>query len=97
MGYVLPLNKKVIHFFIFRPKRDEILKHCRYLVRKLHYEEMAKADPYKAMHYLRHHIAEVIDHNNEEQLKNVIAQSKSFVKILQNIFLIVSHIYSFID
>ncbi|XP_013106897.1 muskelin [Stomoxys calcitrans] len=53
-----------------KPKRDEILKHCRYLVRKLHYEEMAKADPYKAMHYLRHNIAEVIDHNNEEQLRN---------------------------
>ncbi|XP_073845147.1 muskelin 1 [Musca autumnalis] len=53
-----------------KPKRDEILKHCRYLVRKLHYEEMAKADPFKAMHYLRHQIAEVIDHSNPEQLRN---------------------------
>ncbi|XP_037825080.1 muskelin isoform X1 [Lucilia sericata] len=53
-----------------KPKRDEILRHCRFLLRKLHYEEMAKSDPYKAMQFLRQHIAEVIDHNNKEQLKN---------------------------
>lgn len=40
-------------------------------MRKLHYEEMAKSDPFKAMQYLRQHIAEVIDHSNKEQLQNV--------------------------
>ncbi|XP_053966512.1 muskelin isoform X1 [Anastrepha ludens] len=53
-----------------KPKRSEILMHCRYLVRKLHYEEMARAEPLKAMQYLRNHVAEVIDHSNVEQLNN---------------------------
>ncbi|EDW09382.1 uncharacterized protein Dmoj_GI19068 [Drosophila mojavensis] len=53
-----------------KPKREEILKHCRYLVRKLRYEEMTRSDPIKAMEYLRHHIADVIDHTDTEQLNN---------------------------
>ncbi|XP_067630617.1 muskelin isoform X2 [Eurosta solidaginis] len=53
-----------------KPKRCEILMHCRYLVRKLHYEEMVRVDPLNAMYYLRNHVAEVIDHSNPEQLNN---------------------------
>ncbi|KAH8299381.1 hypothetical protein KR044_000853 [Drosophila immigrans] len=53
-----------------KPKREEILKHCRYLIRKLRYEEMVRVDPLKAMQYLRHHISEVIDHADAEQLNN---------------------------
>ncbi|KAH8375385.1 hypothetical protein KR200_002878 [Drosophila serrata] len=53
-----------------KPKREEILKHCRFLVRKLRYEEMTRQDPLKAMQYLRHHIAAVIDHSDAEQLNN---------------------------
>ncbi|KAH8400886.1 hypothetical protein KR009_001632 [Drosophila setifemur] len=53
-----------------KPKRDEILKHCRFLVRKLRYEEMARQDPLKAMQYLQNHIAAVIDHSDAEQLNN---------------------------
>lgn len=45
--------------------------HCRYLVRKSHYEEMARTDALRAMQYLRHHVAQVIDHSNPEQLHNV--------------------------
>lgn len=54
-----------------RPKREEILRHCRYLLRKLRYEEMTQSDYIKAMEYLRTNIAEVIDHDNVEQLQNV--------------------------
>ncbi|XP_030373545.1 muskelin [Scaptodrosophila lebanonensis] len=53
-----------------KPKRDEILNHCRYLVRKLRYEEMTRSEPLVAMQYLRHQIADVIDHNDAEQLHN---------------------------
>lgn len=53
-----------------KPKREEILKHCRYLIRKLRYEEMVRMDPIKAMQYLRQHISEVIDHTDAEQLNN---------------------------
>ncbi|XP_034476504.1 muskelin isoform X2 [Drosophila innubila] len=51
-----------------KPKREEILKHCRYLIRKLRYEEMVRIDPLKALQYLRQHISEVIDHTDAEQL-----------------------------
>ncbi|XP_037947851.1 muskelin [Teleopsis dalmanni] len=51
-----------------KPKREEILKHCRFLIRRLHYEEIARVDSFKAMQYLRNRISEVIDHSNEEQL-----------------------------
>lgn len=47
------------------------MKHCRYLVRKLRYEEMARKDPLRAMQYLREHISDVIDHSDAEQLNNV--------------------------
>lgn len=57
-----------------RPKREEILKHCRFLVRKLRYEEMTRIDPLKAMQYLREHISDVIDHSDAEQLNNVSAE-----------------------
>ncbi|XP_034135875.1 muskelin isoform X2 [Drosophila guanche] len=53
-----------------KPKRDEILKHCRFLVRKMRYEEMARQNPMQAMQYLRHNIADVIDHDDAEQLNN---------------------------
>lgn len=57
--------------FVHRPKREELLKNCRYLVRKLYYEEIIKVDPVKALQYLQKHIAEVIDHNDTEQLNSV--------------------------
>uniref|UniRef100_A0A1A9ZKV8 LisH domain-containing protein n=1 Tax=Glossina pallidipes TaxID=7398 RepID=A0A1A9ZKV8_GLOPL len=38
-----------------KPKRSEILNHCRFLIRKLKYEEMARSDTYQAMQYLRKH------------------------------------------
>lgn len=50
-----------------------MLKHCRFLVRKLRYEEMARSDPLKAMEYLRHNISDVIDHTDSDQVNNVSA------------------------
>lgn len=47
------------------------MKHCRYLIRKLRYEEMVRIDPLKALQYLRQHVSEVIDHNDAEQLDKV--------------------------
>ncbi|ALC41608.1 muskelin, partial [Drosophila busckii] len=56
--------------YLEKPKREEILNHCRYLIRKLHYEEMTGTEPLKAMQYLRKQISAVIDHNDDEQLNN---------------------------
>lgn len=67
-------NSKYYAYADCRPKREEILKHCRFLVRKLRYEEMARIDPLKAMQYLREHISDVIDHSDAEQLNNVSAE-----------------------
>ncbi|TMW44291.1 hypothetical protein DOY81_010628 [Sarcophaga bullata] len=53
-----------------KPRREEILKHCRYLMRRQCYEEMTQSDFVQAMQYLRTNVAEVIDHDNVEQLEN---------------------------
>ncbi|EDW85574.2 uncharacterized protein Dwil_GK23081 [Drosophila willistoni] len=55
--------------FLEKPKREAILTHCRYMLRKLKYEEMARQYPLKAMLYLRQNIAAVVDHSDPEQLK----------------------------
>lgn len=39
------------------------------MIRKLEYEEIARTDPLYAMRYLQTKLSDVIDHNDEEQLK----------------------------
>ncbi|XP_055919680.1 muskelin isoform X2 [Eupeodes corollae] len=53
-----------------KPTRAEILNHCRYLVRKLFYEEISRINPIKALRYLQTHISEVINHSDPVQLNN---------------------------
>ncbi|XP_055379380.1 muskelin isoform X2 [Condylostylus longicornis] len=53
-----------------KPTRQETLRYCQYLVRKLKYEEITKINPIYALQYLQNHISEVIDHNDPVQLNN---------------------------
>lgn len=53
-----------------KPTREEILNHCRYLVRKLFYEEISRVNPIQALHYLQTHVSEVINHSDPVQLNN---------------------------
>lgn len=60
-------------FWIFeleKPTRDEILNHCRYLVRKLFYEEISRTNPMRALRYLQTHVSAVINHSDPAQLNN---------------------------
>lgn len=50
----------------------EILKHCKYLVRRLEYEEIAKSEPLRAVNYLQTKLHDIIDHNDEIALREVI-------------------------
>lgn len=59
--WILKLNK---------PTREEILNQCRYLLRKLFYEEISRVNPIKALRYLQTHVFEVVNHSDPVQLKN---------------------------
>lgn len=53
---------------IFRPSRQQILRHCKYLIRRLEYEEIVKTNSIRAVGYLQTRLSEIIDHSDEEQL-----------------------------
>ncbi len=46
-----------------------MLQHCKFLIRKLEYEEMTRIDPMYAIGYLQTRLSDVIDHNDPVQLK----------------------------
>lgn len=52
-----------------KPTRDNILRYCKYLLRKQEYEEVARADPLAAIRYLQTKLYDIIDHNDPAQLK----------------------------
>lgn len=51
-----------------RPSRQQILRHCKYLIRRLEYEEIVKTNSIRAVGYLQTRLSEIIDHNDPEQL-----------------------------
>ena len=50
-----------------------LLRRCKYLIRKCHFQELSAHDPTGAMLYLQNDLASVINHDNEEEKKEVIA------------------------
>lgn len=54
--------------FNFRPSRQQILRHCKYLIRRLEYEEIVKTNSIRAVGYLQTRLSEIIDHSDEDQL-----------------------------
>lgn len=54
--------------FPFRPTRPQILRQCKYLIRKLEYEEIARSDPVRALCYLQTRLNEIINHEDEKEL-----------------------------
>lgn len=55
--------------FKSRPSRQQILRHCKYLIRRLEYEEIVKTNSVRAVGYLQTRLSEIIDHNDPEQLQ----------------------------
>lgn len=54
---------------IYRPTRNQILRQCKYLIRKLEYEEIARADPMRALMYLQTRLNEIINHDDGKELR----------------------------
>lgn len=52
-----------------RPTRSQILRHNLFLIRRLHYEEIAREDPVRALHFLQTRLSESIDHSDPVQLR----------------------------
>lgn len=59
----------MIFFFLNRPSRQQILRHCKYLIRRLEYEEIVKTNSVRAVGYLQTRLSEIIDHTDPEQLQ----------------------------
>nr|XP_029713847.1 muskelin isoform X1 [Aedes albopictus] len=52
-----------------KPTRENILRYCKYLLRKQEYEEIARKNPLTAISYLQTKLYDIIDHNDPAQLK----------------------------
>lgn len=59
----------IIVLCIFRPTRNQILRQCKYLIRKLEYEEIARANPMQALLYLQTRVNEIINHEDGKELR----------------------------
>lgn len=59
----------MIFFPLNRPSRQQILRHCKYLIRRLEYEEIVKTNSVRAVGYLQTRLSEIIDHSDPEQLQ----------------------------
>lgn len=53
-----------------KPKREQILKKCKLLIRKYKFKELALNNSIEALEYLQNDISEIIDHDDEEQTKD---------------------------
>ncbi|XP_053672386.1 muskelin [Anopheles nili] len=65
-------NVRLDDFWVLRlekPNRENILRYCKYLLRKQEYEEITKNDPLSAILYLQTKLYDIIDHNDPVQLK----------------------------
>ncbi|XP_033744964.1 muskelin-like isoform X1 [Pecten maximus] len=50
-----------------RPTAENLLRRCKYLIRKFKFQEMSESDSRSAMLYLQASLAEIVDHNNPEE------------------------------
>lgn len=55
----------------FRPNLTKVLRQCKYLIRRLEYEEIAKNNKIEALRFLQTRLFEIIDHKDQIQLKEV--------------------------
>ncbi|XP_052899336.1 muskelin isoform X2 [Anopheles moucheti] len=65
-------NVRLDDFWVLRlekPNRGNILRYCKYLLRKQEYEEITKNDPLSAILYLQTKLYDIIDHSDPVQLK----------------------------
>ena len=51
-----------------RPSQAQLLRRCQFLIRKSRFRELIDTEPMKAMFYLQHNLAEVVDRSNDEQM-----------------------------
>lgn len=54
---------------ICRPTKNLILRHCRRLIRRQHFQEITKQDPISALHYLQTELAELVDHSDPDETR----------------------------
>jgi len=53
---------------LYRPTHQEVLRTCKYTLRKCHYEELCVKDPVKSVRFLQTTVSHVVDHSNKEEV-----------------------------
>lgn len=72
-----------------RPSTEHLLRRCKYLIRKHRFHEIAQANPMTALQYLQNELAEVVDHTDSEETREVRWRAKKQLAdklIVLNIF-----------
>ncbi|XP_014207147.1 muskelin [Copidosoma floridanum] len=54
-----------------RPSHEQILDKCKLIIRKYKFAELAVVDTFEALDYLQTQVAEIIDHKDEQQIKEL--------------------------
>ncbi len=54
-----------------RPDRAEVLRKSRILIRQCKFSELVQSDPMTALSYLHNSLAQVVDHSNEKEEREV--------------------------
>ena len=54
-----------------RPSHEQILKKCKLIIRKHKFEELAMNNSFEALEYLQTKVSEIIDHSDDQQIKEV--------------------------
>lgn len=66
-----------------KPSNEQILKKCKLIIRTHKFEELAASNSFEALEYLQTKVFEIIDHNDEEQTKEVIKSFKIYILVRQ--------------
>ena len=62
---------KCYWFQLWRPSTEQLMRRCRYLLRKHRFQELAGEDPIAALSYLQTSLAQMVDHTDSEETREV--------------------------
>lgn len=71
-GKSAPPNTRLDDFWVLslcRPTRNQIMRRCRYLIRKHKFMEVAENNPIQALGYLQTELAQTVNHDNTDETK----------------------------
>lgn len=70
----------VVCLQLLRPCDTDVLRRCKYMLRKQHYHELTVENPIQALTYLQQSLAETVDHSDTNETDEVrILLTQTFI------------------